>query len=121
MQLVAFKRTISNGFVQGNRASPQSPQMSVTAGFTVAQTAGNLNVVVVGWNDSTTQVQSVTDTAGNSYAVAVGPTVQSGYATQAIYYAKNIVAASANANIVTVSFLTAAAYPDIRIAEYAGL
>ena len=34
---------------------------------------------------------------------------------------KNIVAAAANTNSVTVTFSTAANYPDIRIAEYAGL
>ena len=58
---------------------------------------------------------------GNPYTLAVGPTVQSGIATQAIYYAKNILAASANGNTITVAFNTAAKYPDLRIAEYSGI
>src|SRR5205809_8118165 len=81
--------------------------------------AGYLNVVVVGWNDKKAQIQSVTDTARNAYVRAVGPTSQSGIATQSIYYARNI--AAAGANTVTVVFTAAARYPDIRIAEYGGL
>ena len=89
--------------------------------YTKAQTAGNLNVVVVGWNDSTAQISSVTDSKGNVYALAAGPTAQTGTATQAIYYASNIAAAAASGNTVTVTFNTAAVYPDIRIAEYSGI
>ena len=108
-------------FIQSNFATPQTPQTTVSVTFTGAQTLGNLNVVVVGWNDSTASVSSVTDTKGNTYVLAVGPTVQTGVATQAIYYAKNITAAAATANAVTVTFTPAAAFPDIRIAEYSGL
>ena len=106
-------------FVQGNYATPQSPQSVVSVAYTGAQTAGDLNVVVVGWNDSRAVVTSVTDTAGNSYTVAAGPTVQAGTATQTIYYAKNIAAAATNT--VTVRFNTAAVYPDVRITEYGGI
>jgi len=108
-------------FVQVNYAVPQTPQTTVTVTYTQAQTAGNLNIVVVGWNDSTAQVQSVTDTKGNVYALAVGPTVQVGVATQSMYYAKNIAAAAAGGNTVTVTFKTGANFPDIRIAEYSGI
>src|SRR5438445_13297558 len=48
-------------YVQGNYTDPQSSQTSVTIKYNSAQTAGNLNVVVVGWNDSTSAVASVTD------------------------------------------------------------
>ncbi len=108
-------------FVQVNSATPQTSQTTVTVPFTTAQAVGNLNVVVVGWNDSTTTVKTITDTKNNVYALAVGPTVQTGVATQSIYYAKNIAAAAAGANVVSVTFTTAANYPDIRIAEYSGL
>ncbi len=108
-------------FVQVNSATPQSPQTTVTVPFTAAQTAGNLNVVVVGWNDSTAAVSTIMDTKGNVYTPAVGPTVQTGVATQSIYFAKNIAAATANGNSVTVTFTTGANFPDIRIAEYSGL
>lgn len=104
-------------YVQGNSVVPQSPQTSVTLAFPNAQTAGDLNIIVAGWNDSTATISSVTDSLGNSYSLAVGPTVQSGTATQSIYYAPNIRAGS---NSVVVQFSTAAVYPDIRILEYAG-
>ena len=48
------------GFVQGGYATPQTPQSTVSVTFTSAQTAGHLNVVVVGWNDTTAAVSSVT-------------------------------------------------------------
>src|SRR5258706_386653 len=106
-------------FVQVNSATPQSPTTTVPVAFTSAQTAGGLNVVVVGWNDATATVQSVSDTKGNIYSRAVGPTVLAGSATQSIYYAPNI--AAATANTVSVTFNTAAVNPDIRIAEYRGI
>jgi putative Ig domain-containing protein/IPT/TIG domain-containing protein/VCBS repeat protein/fibronectin type III domain protein len=108
-------------FVQRNYAVPQSSLSSVTVSFTAAQTAGDLNVVVVGWNDSTQHVQSVTDSKGNVYTSAVGPTVMAGFGSQSIYYAKNISAAFAAENSVTVTFDGPAAFPDIRIAEYSGI
>jgi Galactose oxidase-like, Early set domain/Bacterial Ig domain/Kelch motif len=108
-------------FVQGSYSVPQTPQVTVTVTFPNAQSAGNLNVVVVGWNDATATVTSVTDSKGNSYTRAVGPTVLAGQASQSIYFAPNIMAASANSNIVTVRFNVAAVYPDIRILEYSGL
>jgi hypothetical protein len=108
-------------FVQTNSVSPQATQTPVTVTFTGAQTAGNLNVVIVSWNDSTAIISSVTDTIGNTYSVAAAPVVQSGTASQAIYYAKNIAAAAAGANAVTINFNVAARHPDIRIAEYSGI
>ena len=108
-------------FIQQNYATPQSAKSTVPVTFTSAQTAGNLNVVVVGWNDTTATVSSVTDSKGNVYTRAVGPTVRSGQLSQAIYYAKNIQAAAANTNTVTVQFSVAANYADIRILEYNGL
>ena len=108
-------------FVQTNFATPQSPTSTVTVPFTGAQTAGDLNVIVVGWSDSTNTLQSVKDTKGNVYVSAVGPTILSGKLTQSIYYAKNILSASAGANSVTVTFSGAAIYSDVRIAEYQGI
>ena len=85
-------------YVQGNYATPQTPQTTVNVTFTAAQAAGDLNVVVVGWNDSTATVSSVSDSKGNVYTRAVGPTVVSGALSQSIYYAKNIASAAAGAN-----------------------
>src|SRR5271167_1387176 len=102
-------------YVQGNYATPQTPQTTVSVTFTAAQAADDLNVVVVGWNDSTALVSTVTDKSGNTYTRAVGPTVVSGSLSQSIYYAKNIAAAAPGANSVTVTFSTDAVTPDIRI------
>jgi fibronectin type 3 domain-containing protein len=107
-------------YVQGNYATPQTAQTTVSVPFTAAQAAGDLNVVVVGWNNSTATVSAVTDALNNSYTLAVGPTVEAGVASQSIYYAKNIAGAAAGANTVTVIFASAAAFPDIRILEYHG-
>jgi len=117
----ATAQTPSIAFVQSNYAVPQTPQTLVSVPYPGAQTTGNLNVVVVGWNDSTAQVQAVSDSRGNTYARAVGPTVQTGLATQSIYYAPNIAAAPAGTNTVTVTFITGAQYADIRVAEYSGI
>ena len=107
-------------FVQGNYADPQASLTTVTVPFTSAQAAGDLNVVVVAWKDSIANVHQITDSTGNIYTLAVGPTVISGAASQSIYYAKNIAAAAAGSNSVTVTFSTSAKNPDVRISEYNG-
>jgi hypothetical protein len=109
--------TVSIGFVQVASATPQSPTATVKASYPQAQAAGDLNLVAVGWNDTSATVQSVTDSLGNNYALAAGP-VKGTALTQSIYYAKNIVAGS---NTVTVTFAKAAVFPDVRILEYKGL
>jgi fibronectin type 3 domain-containing protein len=108
-------------FVQVSAATPQTSQTTVTIPFTKAQGAGNLNVIAVGWNSSSGSVVSVTDTRGNTYLPAVGPTVSPGFATQSIYFAANIGAAAAGANVVSVTFSQSVPFADIRIAEYSGL
>jgi hypothetical protein len=109
--------TVGIGFAQVASATPQSPVASVKVTYPQAQTAGDVNLVVVGWDDTSATVQSVTDSLGNTYALAVGP-VKGTALTQSIYYAKNILAGS---NSITVTFSQAATYPDVRILEYKGL
>ena len=107
-------------FVQVNAGVPQSTVVqSVSVAYTAAQSIGNLNVIVVGWGDATAAVSSVSDLSGNTYALAVGPTVGTGV-SQSIYYATNIVGSSGG-NTVTVVFTTPASYPDVRILEYSGI
>ncbi len=74
-------------------------------------------MVAVMWGDTTSTVSSVTDSKGNVYALAVGPTKVTGL-TQSIYYAKNIAGGS---NTVTVSFNQTASYPNVNVLEYSGL
>ena len=71
----------------------------------------------MGWNDATSTVSTISDTRGNTYTLAVGPTTGTGL-RQSIYYAKNIAAGS---NTVTVTFNQAAAFVDVRALEYSGL
>lgn len=99
----------------------QTPQSVVELIYPQAQNGTDLNIVVVGWNDTSAKVTSVTDSSGNTYARAVGPTQLSGLVSQSIYYAKNIKWAAAGTNKVTVKFNTAAKRPDIRILEYSGI
>ena len=92
----------------------------MAAKYTKAQTLGNTNIVVVGWSDTTAVVTSLTDTKGNTYNLAA-PMFSGNGQRQAIYFAKNIVAAAANANTVTVKFNVSARFVDLRITEYGGL
>src|SRR5208282_4723872 len=48
-------------FVQVNAATPQSPQTTVPVAYAAPQFTGDLNVVVVGWNDVANTVSSVKD------------------------------------------------------------
>jgi hypothetical protein len=110
----------SIGFVQVNAATPQSPTGSVSISYPNPETAGDLNVVVVGWNDTSAKIKSVTDSQGNLYSVAAATLVTSSGnpLSQAIYYAPCIAPGGTK---VTVTFDQAAAYPDIRILEYSGV
>jgi Glycosyl hydrolases family 16/IPT/TIG domain len=95
----------------------QATNTTLSVSYPIAQTAGDLNVVVVGWGDVTSTVSTVTDSHSNGYVQAGGTVTGSGL-RQAIFYAKNIAGGS---NTVTVTFNKAAAYPDLRILEYSGL
>ena len=110
-------------FVQENYSVPQTAQSTapVTVTYTAAQVAGDTNIVAIGWTDSTSTITSVTDTKGNVYSPVIGPTRQSGIQSQSIYVAKNVLAAAAGANTVTVVFSAAVPYPDVRILAYRGL
>jgi len=94
---------------------------TITATYTAAQTAGDFNVVVVDWADSTSTVESVTDSEGNTYVAVVGPTRSTGNDSQQMFYAANISSAPANGNIVTVTYSTTVASPEIRMVEYSGV
>ena len=104
-------------FVQQNNTTSNPSGSTLVVAYPAAQTAGNLNIVVVGWNDTASTVKSVTDSRGNGYLLAVGPTAGTAL-TQSIYYARSIAGGS---NTVTVTFNRTAAYPDVRVLEYSGI
>jgi hypothetical protein len=101
---------------QQNYAVPQSPMTAVSVPYSKAQQAGDLNIVVVGWNGATETIQSVVDTNQNTYSVAA-PVVRSPHFSQAIYFAPHVASGSST---VTVTFSSAASSPDVRIVEYSG-
>jgi hypothetical protein len=109
-------------FVQANQSAYVDLALSVQATYKAAQVAGDLNVLAVQWQDSTANVTSVTDSSGNAYVLAVGPTrnlEQPG--SQSIYYASHIHEAAADANTVTVTFDRPATSPDVIVADYVGV
>ena len=103
-----------------NAATPQTNQSAVSVTYTNAQVAGDTNILAIGWNNATSNITSVTDLAGNTYQLAV-PTARGTGISQAIYYAKNIKAAAAGTNTVTVTFSASTPFVDIRALEYSGL
>jgi hypothetical protein len=103
-----------------NAATPQTNQSTVSVSYASAQSAGNTNILAIGWNNATSNITAVTDSAGNTYRLAV-PTARGTGVSQAIYYASNIKAAAAGTNTVTVTFSAATPYVDIRALEYSGL
>jgi hypothetical protein len=109
------------GFVQVAAATPQTALATVSVTYTMAQTAGDFDIVVVGWNDTVARVTSVGDSSGNLYSLAVGPATEPNQLSQSIYYSANIRAAVAGANVVSVVFSPAAQYADVRVVEYRGI
>jgi hypothetical protein len=93
----------------------------VTVSYPAVQNGGDLNVVIVGWSDTSATVSSVTDMQGNLYQPAAPPTLLNGALSQCIYYAKKILAAGLSLNTVKVTFSSPATSPDIRVLEYSGI
>ncbi len=110
---------VGQTFVQVNSNPTALNAASVTVSYTTPETAGHLNVVVIGWTDTTSSVTSVVDDNTNTYRLA-GTTAGHGL-SQAIYYAPNIVLPNNTSPTITVTFNQIAAFPDVRILEYSGL
>jgi hypothetical protein len=115
-------------FVQAaEHNDPNGSDQTVEVTFDSQETAGDLNIVVVGWYDDTPlQAVTVTDSAGNVYRPA-GPAAaidkDSSPSTLAVYYAAGIDAGQAtDPTAVTVSWGSATVdQPDVWILEYSGL
>jgi hypothetical protein len=93
---------------------------SLSQAYILAQQAGDLNVVAV---DCISPLISVTDTAGNSYQLAIGPlTIGDSDRSLYVYYAANIVASSGGTNTVTATATTATGGTfGVRALEYSGI
>jgi IPT/TIG domain len=111
--------SLGQTFVQVNNNTNDTSAATVDVTYATPETAGNTNIVVVGWADTSSSVISVVDDNTNTY-VLVGTTAGQGI-TQAIYYARNIVLPTNTTPKVTVTFNQTAGFPDVRILEYSGL
>jgi hypothetical protein len=100
--------------VQGNTHEFTSTSTLALA-YQNSQIAGDLNVVIVGWHGSANSISSVSDSKGNVYSLAIGPTRGTNL-SQSIYYAKNIKGGASNR--VTVKYAYAANNPTLIILEY---
>jgi hypothetical protein len=91
------------------------------------QVAGDLNVVFIAWfRDPTPIVTSVTDTAGNAYALLSTASntmnLQDDATTQSVFYADGIrVPDDGGVNMVTATTDKTAVFLDVRVAEYSGI
>lgn len=107
-------------YIQHGSAVTNNPSTTLAVTMPDLQAAGHLNVAIIGWADATATVSSVTDSEGNTYALAL-PLVTGTGLRQVIYYAKNIAGDSTTPNQITVTFDQAALFPDVRVLEYSGL
>lgn len=92
------------------------------SGTTVAtgaqnHTAGNTIEVWITWEDTSTTVTQVTDTAGNTYSILTAPTPDGVRGTMA--YATNITGHATN--VVTATLGSAAPFKNIVAVQYSGL
>src|SRR5271165_5081413 len=110
-----------NYIQRGDSALSSGSTANVPVPMPNPQGAGDLNVVIIGWNDVFSQVASVSDTEGNTYLPALLPTTDGVSLSQVIYYAKNIKGDTTTNNQVTVTFSRSAQTPDVRVLEYSGL
>ena len=101
-----------------NAATPQTNQSTVAVTYANAQVAGDINILAISWDNATSNITSVTDSAGNRYRLAVPA---GNGVNQAIYYATNIKEATAGTNTVTVTFSASTPSADIRALEFDGL
>jgi hypothetical protein len=104
------------GLVQAN-ALQGSAVASLSVGFPVANTPGNLIIAFVRMSTST-QTVTLTDTAGNIYVQAAAQVQTADGSQVQLFYAKSILGA---ANTVKATFSASNNHPWLAIYEYKGL
>lgn len=107
-------------FKQQSSTTPPTSQSTVSATYSKAQTAGNLNIVTISWHSDKGSISKVSDEAGHEYKEAASLTPGGGNLSQAIYYtmiSKDVPAG----NTVTVTFDAARLGIGMGIAEYSGI
>src|ERR1700722_14023996 len=112
-----FTETPIAGLVQTAASLGDTAATSISQAFASANAAGNLIAVTISWGTNTA-TPTVTDTKGNTYALATTGYSPAGDQSLAIYYAKNI---AGGVNTVTVNFGGAHSWRRILVAELSGI
>jgi uncharacterized repeat protein (TIGR01451 family) len=105
-----------------NRVTASGNSIS-TGAFASPVSNGNLIAVWIWYNSNSQKVSTMTDTAGNTYVLAVGPTTGTGTMSgwrQEIWYAKNVIG-GASLNVTATFAGTFNAEKSITAHEYSGL
>lgn len=106
-------------FVQGNTNFDASVSNTLTAAYTSDVTAGNLLIVATAYPMNTPYTATITDSMGNSYSTAVGPTDSTAlFFRNYIHYT---VATSTGPNTVTFTTSGAIDFRRLLIHEYSGV
>jgi hypothetical protein len=114
LSLTVSPSVTSIKFVQSNFNSLTSANPTVA--FTSNNTAGNLIILALDWNNQSVVVNSITDTNNNTYEKATGPTDGFTSWRDSIYYAETI---AGGANTVTIHF-SSAVTSELYVHEYSG-
>ena len=111
-------------FVQlAEKAATSSSNTATTNAFSAPTTTGDTIIVWVWYNSSTQRVTGMSDTAGDAYALAVGPTTGTGALggwRQEIWYAKSVIGRAAVTVTATFSG-TFSGEKSMTAHEYSGL
>ena len=105
-------------YVQGVSSANDSSARTVSAALPANTAAGDLIVVAVSWDTSGSAQTSVSDSQGNTYALATTSNNTTTFQALAIYYAANI---KGGADTVTVTLTPSAGYRRLDIQEYSGV
>jgi hypothetical protein len=116
----ASQQVLASVTYKQSNSAVQTSGSSITVVLTSAQNAGDLNVVFIGWQDTTSYITSMTDSSGNTYVFA-NQSTYSTTAQQQVWFARNIAAAGAGDNTLTITFNDSVGWADVRIGEYSGV
>jgi len=106
-------------FVQSNGNFSSSSVSTLSATFSSNVTAGNLLVIAIGFVGASTTVSSVTDTLGNTYSRAVGPTIDTN--VNYTIYTYYTTSSSTGSNTVTVNSSASGTFFRVLVHEYSGV
>jgi hypothetical protein len=105
-------------YIQGASSGNDSYATSVSAAFPGGTGSGDLIVLAISWDTSGNAQPSVSDSQGNTYALATTSNNPATYQGLAIYYAPNI---KGGADTVTVALNPSAGSRRLDIQEYSGI